>query len=107
MALQSDILNQCYIHNIRTQGLRNIKDSDIELGKPEDKPVHLLITGDNGVGKTTFVRELYNTLNCREGGKPLSMFLHYKKIANLAKTRDLRTADTPYTVSLFRDIKDF
>lgn len=107
MALQSDILNQCYIHNIRTQGLRNIKDSDIELGKPEDKPVHLLITGDNGVGKTTFVRELYNTLNCREGGKPLSMFLHHAKNANLAKTRDLCAADEFNAGMLYKRIKDF
>lgn len=107
MTLQSDILKQCYIHNIRTRGLRNIKDCNIELGKPEDKPVHLLITGDNGVGKTTFVRELYNTINCREGSKPLNMFLHYGKNANLDKTRDLLKLNESYAASLYKNIKDF
>lgn len=53
-------INKAYIHNISTKGLRNIGDINLQLD-PEKKR-HLLITGNNGVGKSTFVEALKQSL---------------------------------------------
>ena len=76
MPTPEEIKHWSYIGKIQTHGLRNIGDREITLVSAEEKPRHLLITGDNGVGKTTFVRELHSTLMNTEGGKPLSMERH-------------------------------
>lgn len=55
-----DLVNKAYIQAIKTKGLRNIED--LNLTFYNDSHRHIIITGDNGVGKTTFVNELYNSL---------------------------------------------
>lgn len=82
-SLKPQILDKCYVNDIQTRGLRNIGDINIHLGKKDNELRHLLITGDNGVGKTTFVRQLFNDLMNEEGGNPLSMLRHYAKNAKV------------------------
>lgn len=109
MAEIDRIIDKCYIRDIQTHGLRNIGNINIPLVPDEEKFCHLLITGDNGVGKTTFVKELFRTLSNEEGGKPLSMFRYYAsqgKFENV--TSILSEANwSRYSGSLLNNIKNF
>lgn len=73
-------INKAYIHSISTHGLRNIED--IKLDLDSEKPLHLILTGDNGVGKTTFIQELYKSLSFQVNSdytKPNEAFPHLVK----------------------------
>lgn len=73
-------INKAYIHSISTHGLRNIED--IRLDLDSEKPLHLILTGDNGVGKTTFIQELYNSLSYQvnsDYSKPDGAVIHLIK----------------------------
>lgn len=52
-----------YITQINLNKLRNTPPCSINIGNGKIK--HILITGPNGSGKTTFVRELYESLSVR------------------------------------------
>lgn len=73
-------INKAYIHSISTHGLRNIED--IRLDLDSEKPLHLILTGDNGVGKTSFIQELYRSLSFQvesDYTKPNQAILHLVK----------------------------
>lgn len=50
-----------FISKIHLKNLRNIPECSINL--PDDHLSHLIITGPNGSGKTTFLEFLYKTLS--------------------------------------------
>ena len=75
-----ELTKKAYIHNIALRGLRNINDIDIQLDS--ETPRHLIITGNNGVGKTTFVKELYASLQLQKAtvySDPQAAFKHLTK----------------------------
>ncbi|MBF0383042.1 MAG: AAA family ATPase [Magnetococcales bacterium] len=49
-------MDDIFITSIETKGLRNIPDTEILLSETERK--HLIVTGKNGCGKTTFLNEI-------------------------------------------------
>lgn len=52
---------------------------DFDLDMTDEKPIHLILTGNNGVGKTTFVEELYKSLSFNVPtihSTPRNAFLH-------------------------------
>lgn len=54
-----------YIKRIEVDNVRNLHDVKIDVvdnSNPQDGPVHLLLTGRNGVGKTTLLHAIWNRL---------------------------------------------
>lgn len=59
-------MNNHFITQIEISELRYIKDVSIEISK--DKAKHLILTGKNGVGKTTILEAIKNYFRCFEIG---------------------------------------
>lgn len=57
-------MNQHFIKKIKINKLRHLENIDISLS--DDTPKHLLLTGKNGVGKTTLLEEIKNYLKSIE-----------------------------------------
>lgn len=75
-----DLVSKSYIQGISTRGLRNIEDLNLQF--KGDAPKHIILTGNNGVGKTTFVDELYQSLSFTKKvdySTPPQAFLHLIK----------------------------
>ncbi|NFT91088.1 AAA family ATPase [Clostridium botulinum] len=70
-----------YITKIRIDKLRHLEDIDINLS--ETKPKHLLLTGKNGVGKTTTLNAIKKWLNCIHGDHIKSIRFSQKSIKKL------------------------
>ena len=54
-----------YIKRIEVDNVRNLRDVKIDVvdnSNPQDGPVHLLLTGRNGVGKTTLLHAIWDRL---------------------------------------------
>lgn len=56
-----------YIKRIKIENIRCYEDIEFNLGSDKNKPAHLLLLGDNGVGKTSLLRSIAMGL-CDEGG---------------------------------------
>lgn len=54
------ILNSTFITEIKIDKLRHLENVNIELDR--DEPKHLLLTGKNGVGKTTILNSIENSV---------------------------------------------
>ena len=59
-------LNNNFITEIKIDELRHLKNIDIEISK--DRAKHLILTGKNGVGKTTILEAIKKHLTCLESG---------------------------------------
>lgn len=59
-------LNNNFITEIEIDELRHLKNINIEISK--DKAKHLILTGKNGVGKTTILEAIKKYLTCLEEG---------------------------------------
>ncbi|URZ17987.1 AAA family ATPase [Clostridium felsineum] len=71
-----------YITKIRIDKLRHLENIDIELSQSERK--HLLLTGKNGVGKTSTLAAIKSWMICIQGGSVKTLRIYQNQIKNLS-----------------------
>ena len=89
-------MNKHFITQIEISNLRNIRNVNIEINK--DKPKHLILTGKNGVGKTTILEAIKNYLKCIEINW-LST-LHYYKNTLIENEQKLMKQNAPENIAV-------
>ncbi len=102
-------MDDIFITSIQTSGLRNVNDTLINLSDNERK--HLIVTGKNGSGKTTFLEELYKF--ARQHLLKIDIFertiSEFEKIQNRfleLQKRDVSPETTEYK-SVYRQILNY
>ena len=71
-----------YITKIRIEKLKHLENINIDLDN--DKPKHLLLTGKNGVGKTTTLNAIKNWLRSIQNDYIKAIRINQKNIKNLS-----------------------
>lgn len=71
-----------YVTKIRIDKLKHLENIDIDLS--QDEPKHLLLTGKNGVGKTTTLNAIKNWLRCIQNDYIKSIRIKQKDIKSLS-----------------------
>lgn len=84
--------NKIFVTEIQINESRNIKNLNIQLSDKERK--HLIITGQNGSGKTSLLRDLYSFLMQVDKGK-YSRYKHLKEALDITKGK-LETRKNSY-----------
>ena len=84
-------MNRHFITEIKINDLRHLKDVNIKLNNKE--PKHLILTGKNGVGKTTILEAVRNYLKCLEINFSDTLFIWNRDLKNFKSQLENETDD--------------
>lgn len=96
-------MSEHFITEIKINELRHLKDVNIELNKEELK--HLILTGKNGVGKTTILEAIRNHLKCLEIDFSDTLYFWNRDLKNL-KSQLQNEADDNKIILAQNNIKE-